>query len=64
VCLQAYLRLSCGLEILDVGLSWFCEGYRRRALWGVVCEGVEPLMVRVVENEGRAAGAEVGELNL
>jgi hypothetical protein len=32
------------------------------ALLGVVREGVEPLMVRVVENESRTAGAEVGEL--
>ena len=35
-----------------------------KALLGVVGDGAEPLMVRVVENEGRAAGAEVGELNL
>jgi hypothetical protein len=62
VCLQGYLRLSGGLEILDLGTNSFCGRHRRERCWASWGEGAEPLMVHVVENEGRGLGAEVGEL--
>jgi hypothetical protein len=71
------LKATLGIRIYDPGLLDICsrldgcsedhpglklveEGrtYSGRGLLG----GVEPLMVRVVENEGRARAVEVGEL--
>jgi len=53
VCLQAYLRFHCGSGILAGFMRVLCDAFGGYA---------EPLVVRVVENEGRALGAEVGEL--
>jgi len=59
VCLQAYLRFICGLRFSIRERVFFAGRIVEERLIGVGTEDAEPLMVRVVENECRALGAEV-----